>query len=73
MPDQPSLATRSDHRSALLHEVSEARRMYVDRMVNEKINRRNGECSNAEVTEWENDAYRRWREKFPTLSGFLIP
>lgn len=60
-------------RDALLNEVAEARRLYVDRMVNAKINDRRGECSNAEITEWENDAHRRWREKFPTLSGFLIP
>lgn len=62
----------SETASALLYEISEARRMYVDRMVNAKINHRRGECSNAEVTEWENDAQRRWRAKFPTMSGFLI-
>jgi hypothetical protein len=59
--------------SALLHEVSEARRLYVDNIVNTKIGRRNGDCSDAEITEWENDAHRRWREKFPTLAGFLSP
>lgn len=54
MPDTPqgSAATAS----ALLHEVSEARRLYVDNIVNTKINRRHGECSNAV---WDQESGQR--------------
>lgn len=44
------------------------RQNMVESVVRRKVDRCGGEVSNEQIEAWERDAYRRWRETYPSLS-----
>ena len=63
------MSSRDD---AILEEVSQIRAEWVSGYVTRRIDHRDGDATNEQISQWEKDAYRIWREKHPALSEFLI-
>jgi hypothetical protein len=58
---------------AIRKEADEIRSEFVEGFVNGRINRRNGDVTTEQVEDWENEAARRFRGRYPTLSALLDP
>ena len=67
------MAETSIDRASLTTEVAAIRARDVDRVVQRKIDRAVGNCTTEQIESWQAQAYREWRERWPTLNSLLIP
>lgn len=54
-------------------EVAHLRASMVERAVERQINHRDGNVTSTEIDRWQNEEYRKWRERWPALNSLLIP